>query len=131
MAVANNAFIIDASFLLNRLLDEKPNLKVFDVLNQFENHQISLYSPPFLIVEICNALKSAVKQNHRTPKEVYSILDAFLSMGIIFKSPDYKLTLQLSIAHDLSYYEALYFSLSKQLHYPLLTLDKKLASLHP
>ena len=33
MVATNNAYIIDASFLLNRLLDERPNLKVFDILN--------------------------------------------------------------------------------------------------
>ena len=129
MVATNNAYIIDASFLLNRLLDERPNLKVFDILNQFEDKEISLYAPFILKIEVCNALKSAVKQNRRTTKEVYIIFEAFLDMGIIFKTPDYKQTLQLSIKHDLSYYDALYLALSKQLHHPLLTLDKKLASL--
>ena len=78
---------------------------------------------------MCNALKSAVKQNRHTTKEIYIILEAFLDMGIIFKTLDYKHTLQLSIKYDLSYYDALYLSLSEKLHCPLLTLDKKLANL--
>jgi len=57
------------------------------------------------------------------------LYSAFVLMKIEYLDIDFKKTLNLSIKHDISFYDATYLYLAKTYKSKLLTLDKKLAKI--
>lgn len=126
----NTKFVIDTSALISYLLpDEESNKKIKQIFDNFNIVDYTFYAPHLLIYEVGNVLKSATLRNRVSTKDAKVILEKFLDLPIIFLKVDYLKTLELSIKHNLTFYDASYLQLSIQKKVDLLTTDKRLAKL--
>ena len=127
-----DVYVVDSSALLLYLLpDEKLSISVKSILNKFFRNEISLAAPHILKYEVGNALKSAVKQKRLDTTQAIIAYTSFLDFSIQYFTPNYQETLQLSIQHNLSFYDASYLCLAQEKKAKLLTLDKKLLTCLP
>jgi len=125
-------FIVDSSVFIAYLLpDETLPHSITSVINKFIKNQADFIAPTILKYEIGNALKSSVKQKRVEAAEALEIFETFLEFPIHFLSPNYSKTLQLSIQHNLTFYDASYLCLAQEKKVKLLTLDKKLLTCLP
>ena len=130
MAVDSKNFIADASFLLTLLLPDEHNHPQYNhFLNLTTNPNCHFFAPSLIESEVANALISAHRQKRITTKDIQKILPQFFNYPINYLPVDLQKTIDLSVLHRLSFYDASYLYLSLHHHYPLLTLDKKLAAL--
>ncbi len=118
-------FIVDASFVLAFLLKEN-QIYVNEIFQKFRNSKLALCSSSLLKYEVGNTLKTALLRRKITPSMVKKLYISFLEYGIEEEKVDWLKTLNIAIKNNLSFYDASYLSLSKKLHYPLLTLDSSL-----
>lgn len=127
MDINTKKFIVDNSFIVAPLFPDevlsKDNQKIY---NQFLFQKIKFYAPTLLKYEFGNTLRSNIKRGRTSQQEATQFLDIFLQYTINYKKPNFKSTLNLSITHNLSFYDASYLALSVELNAPLLTLDKNL-----
>jgi predicted nucleic acid-binding protein len=133
MKVENNTpktIVLDASAVLAYILpDERTPKHIIKVFKYWKNQKTNPFSPPLLKSEVGNTLKSSVKRKRLTPKTAQKIYNNFLKLPITYITPNLPKTLILAIKHNLSFYDALYLSLSLEKSTSLVTLDKKLAKL--
>ncbi len=126
----NSVFVIDSSFLISTMLpDEKISVEYLELLNGFRKGKVSFKSCDLLKYEIFNCLKSAVLQKRIIIKQSEIILKAFGMMNIEYQKIDFKKTFELSLKHNISFYDAAYLYLANVNKCKLLTLDKKLAEI--
>lgn len=118
--------IVDASFVLDFLLPDEGSPKVTEV---FKNKRNILASSILLPFEIANSLKSATKSKRIVKNDAEKILEIYSALRIELIEIDIKDIFEISLKEDLSIYDAVYACLAIQKNLPLLTLDKKLASL--
>ncbi len=121
--------VIDSSFLLSTILPDEKILPLFqEYVKKFRQNKLIFSSCELLKYEICNSLKSAVKRKRISSKRANILRSAFELMEIEYQSIDFGKTMELSVKHDLSFYDASYLYLAKANKCKLLTLDKKLQS---
>jgi predicted nucleic acid-binding protein len=131
MAAVTKNFILDTSVIVARLLEEDvSNPEIRHSLDLFYLKKIKFISPPIIVTEVGNALKSACLSDRITPGQAHDLLKHFLNLPIKLNNPDPQKILKLSISKQISFYDASYLALSEKLGLPLLTLDKKLASVY-
>ncbi len=120
-------FIVDSSFLLSILLpDEKILEPHLSYVKDFRRSKNFFKSCELLKYEICNSLKSAVKQKRITVERAKILLSGFKLMKIEYLDLEFEQVLKISIDNDLSFYDASYLYLAKKTKSKLLTLDKRL-----
>ena len=103
----NMAFVVDSSFLLSTLLpDEKISPSFQRYIKQFRQNKLAFKSCELLKYEICNSLRSAVKQKRISFKKASVLYSAFEMMKIEYLDINFKKTIDLSIKNDLSFYDA-------------------------
>ena len=126
----NTKFVIDTSALISFLLpDEVSNKRVKQVFSNFVEDHYTFYAPYLLIYEVGNVLKTATLRNRVSTKDAKDLFEKFLNFPITFSKVDCIKVLDLSIKHDISFYDASYLQLSIQKKADLLTTDKRLAKL--
>lgn len=121
-------FIIDASFVLARLLPDEKSLYVDKIFNEFAEGKIKFFAPPILPLEIINGLKYAYPKRI-TEKQATKLIEDFIEFGIEYLELDLKFVFEISVNQNLSVYDASYVYLSKREKLPLLTMDEKLKNL--
>ncbi|MBU1071519.1 type II toxin-antitoxin system VapC family toxin [Patescibacteria group bacterium] len=123
--------VIDSSAILSYLLpDESPPKKISHTFQLYQQNKLNLIAPELLKIEVGNTLKTAILQKRLQPKLAKQILKQFLLLPIRYTYQiNYLATLNLTIKHNLSFYDALYLHLSQINQVPLITIDKKLAKL--
>ena len=123
-------YVVDSSIIISHLLpDESLPRSIESIIEKFVRHQADFVAPVLLRYEIGNVLKSAVKQKRLSPEDAQRIYSTFQDSDIHYLSPNYPNTLQISLEHNLSFYDASYLCLAREKHAKLLTLDKKLSTL--
>lgn len=124
---SNSMVVVDSSFLISTMFpDEKISTEHTKYLNDFKADKIIFKSCDLLKYEIYNCLKSASLQKRITRKRLDLIEKGFNTMKIEYQNIDFKKTFELSLKHNLSFYDASYLYLAKINKCKLLTLDKKL-----
>ncbi|MDP3994900.1 MAG: type II toxin-antitoxin system VapC family toxin [bacterium] len=119
--------VIDSSFLLSTWLpDEKISAEHKICVKDFRANKIIFRSCELLKYEIYNSLKSAVIQKRISREKANILHTAFSLMKIEYVNIDFEKTFDLSLQHDLTFYDASYLGLAKLHKCKLLTLDKKL-----
>ena len=126
--VENNttAFIIDASYLLGWLIPDETTLDISDIMQQYANGSLQLFSTNLLPFEIANGLRSATLQKRVNVRQASKLLDLFLHLGIELENVDIDHVWNLSQKHYLTCYDAAYLALSREKKLPLLTHDSAL-----
>ena len=121
--------VIDASFILSLFLpDEKTKEAGDKFLDSYNGGKISLFAPYLLSFEVINGLKMAIKRKRVKQNKGQALAKSFLKLRIDYQEVNPIKTLKLALKRNLSVYDACYLTLSRQLKYKLLTLDKKLAT---
>lgn len=118
-------FIIDASFVLTRLLPDETSPYVDKIFNEFAEGKINFFASSILPLEIINGLKYAYPKRI-TKKQVIKLIEDFINFGIKYLELDLGKVFEISISQNLSVYDASYLYLSKKEKFPLLTMDEKL-----
>ena len=122
--------VLDASAILSYILpDEQPPKHLTRIFKLWKDQKSHPMSPSLLKLEVGNTLKSSVKRKRLTLSTALTIYNQFLKLPISYITPNLPKTLKLASKYNLSFYDALYLSLSKEKNAPLVTLDKKLARL--
>jgi predicted nucleic acid-binding protein len=119
---------VDASvatrFLLKEDLAEGAEL----VLRSFTEGKIDITSPPLIIYEVGNALRTAASRGIIESADATFSFNAFLRLGLgklALSDRQYSDALEWSIRRGVSYYDAIYILSGKALGYKLLTADSK------
>ncbi len=123
-------YIIDSSVIVSYLMfDEKISPEHLNIIDLHSHHNNTLFAPHLLLFEVGNSLRSGVLSKRITTKQAVTLFSKLSDLDISLSLPSHNPTLTLAIENNLSYYDASYLALAKQLKAPLLTLDKKLLSL--
>lgn len=123
-------YIIDSSVFISYLMfDEKTNPEHLEIINLHTRHNNVLFAPYLLLFEVGNSLRSGVLSKRITTKQAITLFSKLSDLDISLSLPPYNSTLALAIENNLSFYDASYLALAKQLKAPLLSLDKKLLTL--
>lgn len=123
-------YVLDVSAVMATLLpDEKKTDQAKKIITLLKNPKNQFFAPQLLMFEAGNVLHSAVISHRITPQASQKIIQTLLQLPIQIQNTDPQQTLQLSLAHNLSFYDAAYLHLSQKLKCPLISLDKKLVQL--
>ena len=119
--------MLDASVALSWVLDDQLDGGAAAALER--TRQDGAVVPELWHYEVRNALLVA-EQRGRTPREGVSVrLEALRELPLLTdRSADLESALELAMAHQLSFYDALYLELAIRLDAALATLDQALAT---
>jgi len=120
--------IVDASFVLARLLPDESSLDVDEVFDEFAKGRIDFFASPILPLEIINGLRYAYPKRI-TKTQVIDLLEDFMNFKIKYLELNLQKVFEISIDKKLSVYDASYLYLAEKHNYKLLTLDKTLNKL--
>lgn len=118
--------VVDASFLLAYLLPDEEISLVEDIMDRFKQKKVTLLSTYLLPFEVINTLKSVVLRKRVSSDLVYRLATDFLKMKIILEKTDFLEAILLAEKENLSVYDASYVWLARELHIPILTLDRRM-----
>lgn len=118
--------VIDASFILAFLLKDEYSKKVDDIFLSFRKDAIGLISTDLIDFELCNGLLEAKKQKRISKKETEILIEKFENLHIEKRRVDNQRVLDVAVNHGLTFYDSSYLALARELHLPLLSLDKHL-----
>lgn len=113
--------VVDASALAAALFNESEGERIEQTLAG-----ASLVAPAILPLEIANICLTKLR---RTPEQRRPLIAAYgrlVGMGVLIMDVDHDDVLRLAVETGLTAYDAAYLWLSRALHAPLVTLDRKL-----
>ncbi|HEY3797481.1 MAG TPA: type II toxin-antitoxin system VapC family toxin [Caulobacteraceae bacterium] len=123
-------FVVDASVALAILLGEAEAATARAVIARSPGG--TAIAPAIWPLEVANALARDVRRGRLTPERALILVIEAKSWGVVFddESPDtaFGATLELSILHTLTVYDASYLELCLRSQTPLATFDRDLAS---
>jgi predicted nucleic acid-binding protein len=123
-------YVIDSSVIISYLMvDEKIQFEHERIITDHLHHKALLVAPAILPFEIGNSLKSATLSKRLTIPQATELFKQFFNLEISLLPINYHTVLNISAKHNLTFYDAAYFSLATKLKSSLLTLDKKLAKI--
>ncbi|MBI4009175.1 type II toxin-antitoxin system VapC family toxin [Candidatus Roizmanbacteria bacterium] len=122
---SDRIFVIDSSFVLAFLLDEG-NKDVESVFERQAKHEVKFVAPSLLKYEVGNSLRSKVLRKKVEKSRAFLLFENFHELDIVEEDVDYFEVLKLAVLNNLSFYDASYLYLVKQLKIKLLTLDQTL-----
>ena len=120
------AFVLDASVATRFLLEEDFGGQAQDALEEFIDGNLDLSAPRLIMVEVGNALRTAVARGISGDLEASSMYSKLLDLGlgrIKLTDEDHKHILEMSIRRKMSFYDAVYVYTSKVNGVALLTAD--------
>ena len=124
------ALVIDASATVAWFLPDEFDDAAESLLN-FVAKSGALV-PSLWVVEIENALRNAHRRKRITEKEAAEVLSRLTALPITiidaYETPVFHHALQLSIAHDISVYDAVYLDAARRHNAALATRDKRLCA---
>ncbi len=122
-------FVVDASFVLGFLLPDERRNFVDSVFIDYKEGKITLVSSPLLKFEVGNGLRSAYLSKRLTKSEVKENITLYQGFDIKETGVDLVKTAEISLKHNLSFYDAAYVCVAKKEKAKILSLDKKLQNL--
>ena len=122
-------FVVDASFVLGFLLPDERRDLIDSVFINYKEGKIKLISSPLLSFEVGNGLRSAFLSKRLTKDGVKENIKLYQGFDIKETSVDLVKTIEISLKHNLSFYDAGYVYIAKKEKAKLLSLDKKLQNL--
>lgn len=120
-------FVLDASVVLAWLLEENHRQQALDLLEASLVPEAAFFVPPNWSLEVCNAVREAVRTERVTAATQIELQQAVLSLPILSVPPspceDWAVILPTALQYGLSTYDAAYLSLALQERLPLATFD--------
>ena len=121
----NRKFVVDASFILAYLLNEK-NAEVERIMQLHKKSEITLVSLSLLKYEVGNTLRTAVLKKRINKQLAVKVFLAFLDLKITEEKIDYNMVLKKALSNQITFYDVSYLYLAQNCRLPLLTLDSSL-----
>lgn len=122
-------YVVDASFLLAHLIPDEKREDVEEIFDKYVEGEIVFVSSPLLEFEVTNAIWMARKRKRIESLLAKKLVKLFKEYDIEIVQADLKKTINISIKHNLTVYDAGYVVVSRTLGCELLTLDKKLSKI--
>lgn len=124
------ARVLDVSVAAKWFLrDESLLVQADAVLAQFGAGMLGLVAPAYFHDEAANVFRTAVRRGRLAADRARRHFAALLALDIVIveATPDRRITaLDLALAHDIAFYDALYLQLAEEFGFPLLTADHPL-----
>lgn len=118
--------IVDASFILAFLLPDERADEVDKIFDLYEAGTINFISTQLLPFEVLNSLRNSILRKRITKSQANDLAIEFFKIKIILEEVGFRHAFSLSLAQDLSFYDASYIWLARSKNFPLLTLDVQL-----
>ena len=129
MSLSSPTYVVDASVAIKWFLEDEDYVdQSRAVLNAFGNGSIRLLAPEHLILEVANAIRSAVLSNRLTTQDGERSIAYLLTLDIP-RVGGRELVVsgyRMAIRYDCVFYDALYLALADAVRCPLLHADRKL-----
>jgi len=122
---SKETFVIDASFMMAFLLNEKES-EVKNIFFRYAANEIQLIAPVILKYEVGNSLRTQILRKRLTQNEARKFYLLFLKLKIEECEIDYLETIHIALSKNITFYDASYLNVSKRHSAKLLTLDKEL-----
>lgn len=122
-------YIVDASVAVKWLIPEDHSEKAVKLLEDWAEEEAELYAPRLLRLEVANALTKYVDRGILDAEKAAGGFEAFREIALNYVDEDWPLivdALKASMTEDLTVYDALYFTLAKNLNATLITADEGL-----
>lgn len=120
-------YVIDANIVIDWIvLSENVDLPVHKIFGLAILKRIELYTPSFLISEVCNVLKQRYKYSEEKISSVIKKLDSLDLRYLEMSSQDWPKLLKISFQYNLTIYDSYYLLASLQTKTKLITSDKAL-----
>lgn len=120
------SFVVDASFVLAFLLKDEKTKRVDDFFISFQRGEVNLVSVQLLDFEVCNTLRDAWVRKRVDKAETEVLIEKFERLNIEKRNGDNRQILEVALEESLTFYDAAYLGLARELDFPLLSLDKHL-----
>jgi predicted nucleic acid-binding protein len=121
-------FVLDASAAVSWLLRESEVEGAHEILDLLDEGEAIV--PPNWSLEVCNAVRKAIRTDRLTTAMAMQLQNALLSLPIEVDLPsverDWTVVLALALQHGLSTYDAAYLELALREGIPLATFDQQL-----
>lgn len=121
-----STLVIDCSVVGPWVIPDEKTPESQRLLLDFLEGRIQLFAPFLLQTELANILKTNIKRGRISRENVESIFQGFIQLPIQYVPVDPQLALKNALAHNLTVYDATYFTLAKTTQHQLLTTDKDL-----
>jgi predicted nucleic acid-binding protein len=119
-------YVIDASVIAQYFLQEEFTPQVHALLSDVDQIGL-LWLPELCLIEIGNVLWKQIRFNHMEPQEAVSIFQDLPGLPLNIVNVSGLLLRALEIGGDtqLPIYDAIYIALAEELHFPLMTVDRR------
>lgn len=117
-------FVVDASFTLKSLLNEKKSVSIRfrKLFKEAESGKVKVLAPRFIFSEVANAIRYSTKDS----EEALGTFNDFLVLPIEFidlDEVDYRKTIEISYSQNTTVYDTSYHVLAKAHNATFLTCD--------
>jgi predicted nucleic acid-binding protein len=117
--------VVDASVVLEALVGQAREPALRERLAAVDD----MVAPSFLDVEVANVLRREVRLGNLSPARGLEAIEDLVDLNLATYDVDYLLFRIWDFRHNLSAYDAAYVALAEDLRIPLLTRNRKLASI--
>jgi len=121
--------VVDALYIVGYLIPDENQVSINRTFDDFRENKINFIAPPLLHYEVTNGIKMAVVRKRIEYTLGVKLINDFFALGIDLEEINLADCFTIAYNHGISVYDSCYIWLAKLLNIPLLTLDKRLASL--
>lgn len=128
MSYAFSEALLDTSVAVKWFVPEEDSKKALSLRHAQEDHELQLYAPEVLLMELANALRYSSEFSAR---EVTEALETPFDLNILlipFSLDALNSAVTLSLKHDLAVYDSYFLALAQAMEIPLITADRKMLS---
>ncbi len=122
-------YVLDASVVIKWFVKEEDSEETIELLNEYNQGKCEIAVPDLLIYEVANVLRYNPKFSHTDTlgciRSIHNLdLDVVELVELIVES-----ALGISYERKISFYDALYIAVAKEIGYEFITADEKLYGL--
>ncbi|MBI4130507.1 type II toxin-antitoxin system VapC family toxin [Candidatus Roizmanbacteria bacterium] len=119
--------VLDSSLVAKWYLRDESDIHIADtIVGDYLTDTIQIYFPPLVIYEIGNILFTASLLKRITKSDGEKSFNNFIQHPFEYKNPIYTNVLKLAYQFIITFYDAAYIALAKDLNCPFYTGDEKL-----
>lgn len=118
--------VVDASVALKWFVDEPDSFLAVALRNSHVHRETHLVAPDLIVYEVANAL---LHNPRFTESETLRAVDTLYDLQLELIVPTAELvhtTIRLATRHELTFYDALYVEVARELRMELITADQRL-----